>query len=285
MTASLAPIRVNPWQADTVVVQSITPEVPDVFTYQLQFVDKVCGQQYACKPGQFNMLYVPGVGDVPISVSGRGEETGGWYHTIRTVGNVTRAIEQMGLGVTLGLRGPFGTAWPLDECRGRDVLLVAGGIGLAPLRPAIEHLLANRAQYGRVTLIYGARSPDLLLYTSQYQNWRQDGLTISTTVDRALQGWQGNIGVVPLLLDRLRPLEVAKTTVMMCGPEVMMRYAARSLYNRGLRANQIYASLERNMQCAVGHCGHCQLGPAFICRNGPVFRYDTIEPYLRVENL
>jgi NAD(P)H-flavin reductase len=206
-------------------------------------------------------------------------------HTIRTAGNTTRALERLGVGGQLGLRGPFGTSWPIEECHGKDVILVAGGIGLAPLRPAVEQLLAQRSEFGRVTLIYGARSPDTLLYTSQFADWISRGLNLQITVDRATTDWSGNIGVVPLLVDRLRPLTPANSIILTCGPEVMMRYTVRSALERGMNSTQIYLSLERNMQCAVGLCGHCQLGPAFICKDGPVFRHDKIVPYLRVENL
>ncbi len=190
----------------------------------------------------------------------------------------------MQIGESLGLRGPFGASWPVDECRGRDVIIVAGGIGLAPLRPALRGIAARRWEFGRVTLIHGARSPQSLLFPAECEAWTEQGIDVQTTVDRAGVDWRGNIGVATLLLDRLQPLEAARTAVWMCGPEVMMRYAVRSALWRGLVPGQIYVSLERNMQCAVGLCGHCQLGPEFICKDGPVFRYDRVAPYLRVEN-
>lgn len=275
----------NPWQAHAVRIRAITPEVPEVATYHLEFVSPDVRAAYTCEPGQFNMLYLPGVGEVPISVSGHGLAGDTWDHTIRIAGNTTRALDQLGVGGQLGLRGPFGAGWPIDECREKDVVVVAGGIGLAPLRPAIEALLAEPAAFGWLTLIYGARTPDTLLYTTQFAEWRSRGLHVQTTVDRATAGWLGNIGVVPLLFDRLRPLAPQNTIVLTCGPEVMMRYTVRSALERGLTPEQIYVSLERNMQCAAGFCGHCQLGPAFICKEGPVLRYDRIAPFLRVENL
>lgn len=275
----------NPWVAASVRIAGVTAEIPGVATYHLQFVDPRREAVYQIEPGQFNMLYLPGVGEVAISVSGLGAIGGSIDHTIRAAGNTTRALEGLGVGAQLGLRGPYGTCWPLERCRGADVLLVAGGIGLAPMRLAVERILAQRSDYDRVTLIYGSRTPDTLLYTDQFADWQRRGLRVLTTVDRATAGWQGTVGVVPLLLDRLRPLEPEKTILLMCGPEVMMRYAARSAIGRGMQPTQIYSSLERNMQCAVGMCGHCQLGPAFICKDGAVFRHDRIAPYLRVENL
>lgn len=284
MTVAPLASAANPWQSHAVRVLSIEHEIPGVATYALDFVHRRAGDDYDCLPGQFNMLYLPSVGEVAISVSGRAP-TRAWQHTIRTAGNTTQAIERLGLNGVLGLRGPYGTAWPLEECRGADVILLAGGIGLAPLRPAVEHLLHHRENYGRLTLIYGARTPDTLLYTRQFADWVVRGMQVQITVDRATPQWTGNIGVVPLLFDRLRPLVAADSIVLACGPEVMMRYAVRGALERGLRSEQIYLSLERNMQCAVGLCGHCQLGPAFVCRDGPVFRHDRIAPFLNIEAL
>ncbi len=173
----------------------------------------------------------------------------------------------------------------MESALGQDLVFVAGGIGLAPLRPAIEWALAHRAQFGRITLIYGARLPGTLLYGREYDSWLQQGLQLHVTVDRAERGWLGNVGVVTLLVDRLRPLNPDHTTLFACGPEVMMRYVSKSALARGLPEERLWLTLERNMQCAAGFCGHCQLGPAFVCRDGPVMRHDVIAPYLEVEAL
>jgi NAD(P)H-flavin reductase len=268
-----------------VIIQSVEREVAGVATYHLAFREPHTGGEYQIRPGQFNMLYLPGSGEVPISVSGEDALRQTWAHTIRVAGNVTQVLAGLPVGASLGLRGPYGSAWPLDECVGHDVILVAGGIGLAPLRPAVRHLLKHRERYGRLTLLYGARTCDTLLYQAEFQEWSNQGMNIVTTVDRATAGWLGNVGVVTLLLDRLRPLTPARSAVMVCGPDVMMRYVVRSAMARGIGSRQIWLSLERNMQCAVGLCGHCQLGPAFICKDGPVFRHDRIAPYLGVEAL
>lgn len=275
----------HPWLAHEVRIERITSEVDGVATYHLAFTDESVAAVYGFAPGQFNMLYLPSVGEVPISLSADPTSTSSWAHTIRVAGNTTRMLARMGLGGHFGLRGPFGTAWPLQECEGADVVLVAGGIGLAPLRPAIYHLLAHRGRYGRITLLYGARTPDALLYHDEYQSWLERGLFVQTTVDRAAPGWLGNVGVVPLLLDRLRPFNPSNTMVLMCGPEVMMHYSTLSTLARGLSAEQVWLSLERNMQCAVALCGHCQMGPAFLCKDGPVFRYDRVAPFLKVVGL
>jgi NAD(P)H-flavin reductase len=237
------------------------------------------------------MLYLPGCGEVAISMSGppadasTGRAAQSWLHTIRQAGQVTGALARMAVGDVLALRGPYGNPWPLETCRGRDVIVIAGGIGLAPLRPAIYAFLADRSEYGRLILLYGARTADGLLYQSEFKTWAAAGFEIHVTVDRATAGWQGSVGVVPLLVDRLRLSRPAETIVLTCGPEVMMRYAALGALARGIPPQNIWLSLERHMQCAVGLCGHCQLGTTLICRDGPVFRWDRVQPLLTIHDL
>lgn len=280
-----AAVDVNPWLCQTVRIESITAEIPDVATYELAFADPQVAARYRFLPGQFNMLYLPGVGEIAISISADPQCRAHWAHTIRVAGSVTQTLAKLQPGATLGLRGPYGNPWPLAECQGKDVILVAGGIGLAPLRPVIYELLANRAHYGNITLLHGARTPEGLLYPSQYSEWQAGGFHLQTTVDRASTGWSGNVGVVTSLLDRLPLPDPDKTALLTCGPEIMMHFTVKSALKRGLPVEQIWLSSERNMQCAVGLCGHCQLGPTFVCKDGPVFRYDHIAPFLKVEGL
>jgi NAD(P)H-flavin reductase len=284
-TQASCAIAENPWLAQSVEIADITPELSGVATYHLRFRDASLHERYRFLPGQFNMLYIPGVGEIAISLSAGKTHRGTWDHTIRVAGNVTHTLAGLGAGGTLALRGPYGSSWPLEECAGADVILVAGGIGLAPLRPALYSCLENCKRFGRISLLYGARAPDMLLYTREYDAWTDRRLDVYTTVDRFQPGWSGNVGVVTLLVDRLRPLSPGNSVLFLCGPEVMMRYSVRSALERGLRKDQIWVSLERNMQCAVGLCGHCQLGPAFVCKDGPIFRYDKIEAFLDVEGL
>ena len=283
MTAGAA--QVNPWLAHAVVIDRIAQEIPGVATYHLRFAQAQAAEDYRFEPGQFNMLYLPGVGESAISLSADPHSCETWAHTIRTAGNVTGALARLGAGSSLGLRGPFGTSWPLAQARDKHVVLAAGGIGLAPLRPAIYAILAARDEFSAATLLYGSRSPDLLLYETELPEWSRRGMDVQVTVDRAGPGWAGQVGVVPLLLDRLALADPRQTVVLMCGPEVMMRYTVRSALRLGVPVENLWVSLERNMQCAVGLCGHCQLGPAFICKDGPVFRYDRIAPFLDVESL
>lgn len=275
----------NPWLAHTVVVEDICPETPGVATYRLRFREPAVRDGYRFLPGQFNMLYLPGCGESAISLSGDPSRPGELIHTIRVVGRVTEAIAALEVGETLGLRGPYGTPWPMEACRDQDVVLVAGGIGLAPLRPVLLALSAATPPTRRRVLLYGGRSPDTLLYSAEFDTWRRRGWDVRVTVDRAPDDWPGTVGVVTGLLDRLSPLDSERTVVLTCGPEVMMDFTVRAALRRGVPRERIWLSMERNMQCAVGLCGHCQLGPAFVCRQGPVFRLDAIEPYLRVRDL
>jgi NAD(P)H-flavin reductase len=285
MTPATSSQETNPWLAREVVIDRITPEITGVATYHLRFGDRQSTTEYSFRPGQFNMLYLPGVGESAISLSANPQSRDTWAHTVRVAGNVTGTLARLGVGGALGLRGPFGSSWPLETARGMNLVLVAGGIGLPPLRPVIYEILARRSDFEDVTLLYGSRTPDTLLYTNEYDEWSQQGIEIHVTVDRSATGWEGHVGVVPLLFDRLKLRDASRTRVFTCGPEVMMRYAARSALGRGISKEHLWLSMERNMQCAIGQCGHCQLGPAFVCREGPVFRFDRIEPFLMVEGL
>jgi NAD(P)H-flavin reductase len=275
----------NPWLAHVARIETIRPEIESVMTYTLRFIDAEVARAYRFLPGQFNMLYIPGCGESAISHSGPSSNDGSnMIHTIRFVGRVTEAISKLRVGDQIGVRGPFGTAWPMQACRGRDVVIMSGGLGLAPLRPAIYEFIQHRNDYGRIVLLHGARSPDLILYADELEAWVRQGIEVDVTVDRAESDWVGKVGVVPLLLDRLTGIQPDRTEVITCGPEVMMHYSALSALKRGIPERSIWLSVERNMQCAVGLCGHCQLGPVFVCRDGPVFRYDAIKELMKVRD-
>ena len=285
MTAHSTALHDNPWLTRSVRIADVIEEAEGVATYRLTLDGDTDSTEYGFVPGQFNMLYLPGVGESAISMSGDASGADGWVHTVRVAGNVTKTLARLAPGDNLGLRGPFGTGWPVEELPGGDVVVVAGGLGLAPLRPLIYHLMNHRDQFGHVWLICGARTPDGLLYRREYADWSQRGIDVQLTVDRADSHWIGHVGVVTLLIDRLPLPNPERTQLVTCGPEVMMKYAAASGLRRGIAAERIWVSLERNMQCAAGLCGHCQLGPAFLCKDGPVLRYDRIRPYLFVEQL
>jgi NAD(P)H-flavin reductase len=259
-------------------VSKVEKETHDTFTLSLEPSN---GSDLApFSPGQFSMLYVFGVGELPISISGDPEEPGRLVYTVRSVGKATHRLVTLQAGETVGVRGPFGTTWPLTEARGKDVLVVAGGIGLAPLRPAIYHILRHRGDYRRLVVLYGARSPRDLLYKKQLTAWGYVPDTqILTTVDYGGLSWRGYVGVVTTLFRYVR-LQPERTVALVCGPEIMMRYVVRELDTRGFAANDIHLSMERNMKCAVGFCGHCQFGPHFICKDGPIFPWSRLRPWL-----
>lgn len=233
--------------------------------------------------GQFAMIYAFGVGEVPISASALHGRHGGLVHTVRAVGAVSTALYRLCPGDTVGLSGPYGTGWDLEAAAGHDVLVIAGGIGLAPLRPVVHAVLDRPDQYGRLAVLIGARSPADLVFQNEIESWRGPA-RVQVTVDRAGTGWNGAVGVVTTLLDRL-DLHPERTCALVCGPEVMMRHTARDLVVRGLVPHQVQVSLERNMRCATGHCGHCQLGPLLLCRDGPVVGYDRVAQLLQVREL
>lgn len=259
-------------------VRRYRKETRDTYTLELIPVDDRTAWPFA--PGQFNMLYIFGVGEVPISISG--DPTGGLplIHTIRAVGNVTRAMQTLRSGDIIGVRGPYGAPWPMEMADQRDVIIVAGGIGLAPVRPALYQLLANRNRYGKVILLYGTRTPDDILYRQELERWRSRfDLEVHVTVDRATGGWRGNVGVVTTLIPKLL-FDPMHTLAIICGPEIMMRFTALELLKRGIWAEKIFISMERNMKCGIGLCGFCQCGRYFICKDGPVFRYDRVKDLL-----
>jgi NAD(P)H-flavin reductase len=238
----------------------------------------------AWHPGQFMMLYVFGEGEIPISISGDPARLDRITHTVRAVGPVSRALVAARAGSTIGMRGPFGSAWPTEIAQDHDVVLVAGGIGLAPLRPVVYGIMAHRPCYRNVTLLAGARSPDIFLYRKELEIWKKRGIDVRLTVDAAASGWDGSVGPVTTLIPRTQ-FDPPHAVAFIVGPEIMMRFTVQALVQRGMPGDRIFVSMERNMKCAVGFCGHCQLGPAFICKDGPVLAYSRLEPWLQIRNL
>lgn len=275
------PIRVSNWQPQLFRIESIADEIPGVRTIHLaNELERIP----SFSPGQFNMLYIPGFGEAAISISSGVHEVPRLSHTFRAVGNVTRALSRLNEGEQIGVRGPFGNPWPIEMLLGKDVIIVAGGIGLAPLRPVIECLLKNRPKYGAIKLVYGAKSPRELLFQEQFSRWINGGLEMEVTVDRGTPQWQGHIGVVTEII---RPFggDPKKTLLLTCGPEIMMRFVAREAIALGISPSHVFLSLERNMSCAMGMCGVCQFGPEFVCKDGPVFSFDRVKTLLRLEDI
>ncbi len=272
------PMQPAPWR-----VVRTQPETHDAFTLTLAPVEK--GPPFAFEAGQFNMLYAPGVGEAAISMSGCAGTVEQVVHTIRAAGRVTKTLRTLKRGDVLGLRGPFGRPWPVREAEGRDVVLVAGGIGLAPLRPALCHMLRHRERFGRVNLLFGARSPQDILFAKEIETWRgRFDVNVEVTVDRAGADWHGRVGVVTTLVPRAQ-FDPTNSVAFLCGPEVMMHFTRGELERRGVPAESVWVSMERNMKCGVGFCGHCQFGPLFVCKDGPVFRFDQVASLLGVREV
>ncbi len=267
----------NPLLPEQAVIRKTKHQTYDTITFTLSFLN---GRQaeYRFQPGQYNMVSVFGVGEAAISISSEPGRSDSFDHTVRIVGDVTRALRRLEEGDVVGVRGPYGTGWPMEKAIGKDVLVVAGGMGLAPLRPAITHILENRTEYGKLEILYGARTPEDLLFTDEYGDWAsQNRCTLLTTVDMVPEDekWDGHVGVVTTLYKHMRT-KPNNSIVLMCGPQIMMRFGIIGLTRGGFSPEQIYVSLERRMKCGVGICGHCQVGPVHVCKDGPVFRYESL---------
>jgi NAD(P)H-flavin reductase len=291
MNMSVLPARYEPicgmdsWMPVPARILDVTSENFNTRTFKMQFVDPEIRDRYRFVAGQFNMVYVPGVGEAAISVSSDPEETGVLDHTIRIVGSVTRAIDRAGPGGLVGLRGPFGRPWPLEKMEGHNLVIVGGGIGLAPLRPVIYHILKHRDRYQRVVLLYGCRTPEDRVYADQLERWEEEGsIEVLVTVDNATNAWHGPVGVVTNLLKRLR-VSAEETLVLVCGPKILNRVAAWKFLQLHVPPDRVYVSLERNMNCGFGRCGHCQYGPYFVCKDGPVFCFADIASIFAKEEI
>jgi NAD(P)H-flavin reductase len=274
---------VEPMLPQLYTVVHVRREIPDTFT--LELIPQNGGNIFPFTTGQFTMLSILGKGEIPISISGDPTKLDHLVHTIRAVGPVSQAMQAIKPHDVMGVRGPFGRGWPMEKAVGKDVVLLAGGIGLAPLRPSIYQILSDRKQYGRVFLLYGARTPADLLYERELTQWRSRlDLEVAVTVDQAKKDWRGDVGVVTKLLPRAA-FDPSNTVAMVCGPEIMMRFCAYELINRGVPTDNMFMSMERNMKCGIAFCGHCQFGPEFICRDGPVFSYTRVKDLLNMKEI
>lgn len=272
----------DPMIPHPVTIRKTAWETDDTFTLTLDMSGSLAG--FTFLPGQFNMLYVFGLGEAAISISSDPATTGTIEHTIHRVGLVTTTLAQMKRGDVIGVRGPFGSSWSLDVAKGKDVVVATGGIGLAPLRPVIYSLLKKREDYGRVIVLYGGRSPLDLLFRVELEKWEDQNIEVLVTVDRGDSSWKGNVGVVTTLFNYVK-LDARNTVAYVCGPEIMMKYTIDELERRGVLPDQIFLSMERNMKCAIGFCGHCQYGPTFICKEGPVYPLPRVRPLLEKKEL
>ncbi len=268
----------DPYLPSIAEIVNVRRQSNDTRTYTLRFLSDKRQEEFKAAPGQFVMISVPGVGEAPFSLSSGPEKSDCFDTTIRKVGNLTGILDRCGVGARIGVRGPYGKGWPVEEAKGLDVLVVAGGIGLAPLRPVIKTVQRNRTEHGSLEILYGARTPADEIFADEYEEWKQiKDTALSLTVDSVPNGftWPHRIGVVTALFDDMKT-SAEDSIAMTCGPEIMMRFVARGLLARNFRRERIYVSLERRMKCGMGHCGRCQIGPKFACRDGPVFRYSDL---------
>lgn len=278
----IEPGIIDPMVPDLIRVDKLRQETPDTFTVHFVYPD---GRPFRFEPGQFNMLGILGVGEVPISISGDPDQPEVLVHTIRDVGAVTTALHRVKPGDFVTVRGPFGRPWPMEVAEGRDVVIVTGGIGIAPVRPVIYSVLNHRARFGKFSVLYGTRTRADLLYEKEVMHWRsQFDIDVLLTLDHGQEDWRGNVGVVTQLIPRIG-LEPENTIAMICGPEIMIRFTVQGLAARGLSKDLIYVSMERNMKCGIGLCGHCQVRGSFVCKDGPVYRYSEVAPWLSVREL
>lgn len=259
----------NIYLPDQAVIHDIVRENDMVNTYHLTLVDELAAHRFSYQPGQFMMISMPHLGEAPISFSSNPEEQPGFSLTIRNSGSLTGAVQKLQTGDIIGVRGPYGKPFPMDRLEKKNLYLVAGGIGLAPLRPIIEQALAQPDKFGNITLCYGARTPDNFCFTRDFDRWRQQGLDVRLTVDRGTTNWNGRVGLVTELLGEL-PLS-DMDMALVCGPSIMIRFVLKMLKEKGMQPNTIITTLERQMKCGVGICGHCHTGGKLICIDGPVF--------------
>lgn len=260
-----------------------TQESPSVFSLGLRLTDPALHAAYRFEPGQFNMLYLYGVGEIPISIVSDPEDGDELSHTIRVVGRVTHGFAALKVGDRIGLRGPFGRGWPLRDMHGQDLVMVTGGLGCAPLVSVINYVAQRRSDFGRVAILQGVKHMDDMIWRERYARWAQlPDVQVLLAADIAGTGWNWHVGLVTELIDKIE-MDLPGARVMVCGPEPMMLASVRKLMASGVVDENIWLSLERNMQCAVGHCGHCQVGADFVCKDGPVFNYPQIRDRLGVK--
>ena len=270
----------QPFEAE--IVERIE-ETPTIFTLRLRFTDPEAHRTYRFGPGQFNMLYLYGVGEVAISIVADPEDEHMYDHTIRTVGRVTHGLAKLQVGDRIGVRGPFGRGWPIAESEGRDILIATGGLGCAPVMSVINYVLKRREQYGKLTIMQGVKHADDLIWREKYDEWSKlPDTQVLLAADKGGPKWPWRVGNLPMLFDEAH-IDTDKTTAMMCGPEGMMIAVVKALQERQFPEQEIWLSMERNMQCGDGKCGHCQIGGKFVCKDGPVFSYPQVKSLLGVK--
>jgi len=267
---------ISPYKPHEAIILDRIQEAPNLFTLQLKFTDPKIQDAYEFEPGQFNMLYLYGVGEIAISIVSDPVDSNIIDHTIRVVGRVTRGMDNLKTGDRIGLRGPYGRGWPMIESKQKDVIVVTGGLGCAPVVSVINYIEQRREEFGRLNIVQGVKHTADFIWKDRYDRWHEMPNTkvlLAADVGEAM--WPWHVGPVTTLFDQLE-FDPDNVSVMMCGPEGMMRVVCDHMLDNRVPASQLFLSMERNMQCAVGHCGHCQYGSKFICKDGPVFSYEKV---------
>ena len=278
----MLPSPLNPFVPQDAIIKKIKTETVDVRTYTIAFHDESIQKNYTYDAGQYNMVSLPGIGEAPLSISSSSHQRDDFDHTVRFVGRVTNAWSRLTVGDSLGIRGPYGRPWPIENLAGKDAVVIAGGTGIACIKPAINQLVENPDFVRSATIFYGAKTPRELVFADQYEEWTKSGVNFHLTVDTGkANDWPFHLGVVTTLFDQLTS-PPSQTVALISGPEIMMRFCVFDLIKRGLRPNNIFLSLERRMDCAIRMCGHCQMGPKYICQDGPVFSYQEVEHFFGV---
>lgn len=269
----------NPYVPNIATIRNIRDVTSDIKSFTIEFDYPELKEKWTFKPGQFVEISAFGYGEVPISIASSPTTKGQFEVAVRNSGKVTAALHKMKIEDKVGVRGPYGNSWPYEKLRGKNVTIVAGGIGLAAVTNILRYLIANRLDYKKIQLLYGAATPDALVFTDEYEKWRKAGVDVHITVDRRTPGWTGNVGVVTGLFNdhpapELEKIEVPNDAILIvCGPPIMINFACQDLVSIGFKPENIYISLEGHMKCGIGKCGHCNIGTKYVCKDGPVFTY------------
>jgi len=274
---------INPYLPEEAMIIERIQEGPDLFTLRLELTNPAFQSSYTFQPGQFNMLYLYGVGEIPISIVSDPENSQIIDHTIRVVGRVTKGFAKLKTGDRIGIRGPYGQGWPMLESQHKDIVIITGGLGCAPAVSMINYIEQRRDSFARLNIIQGVKHCCDLIWKERYEKWSTlPNTKVLLAADSGEAIWPWHIGPVTALFDQLE-FEPENVVVMMCGPEGMMHVVCDHMLDRCVPASQLFLSMERNMQCAIGHCGHCQYGDQFICKDGPVFSYDKIRKLFKTK--
>lgn len=275
--------RGNVYLPQLAVVEKIIDETYDTKTFHLNFKDERLRQEFAFESGQFAFCSVFGFGEAPFAISSSPTRKDHLEIAVREVGRLTRALHRLGVGAEVGFRGPYGNSFPLDQLQGKNLVFIAGGIGLSPLRSLIWNVIDNRDKYGQINIIYGARTPADLCFGYDLATWEKDTtLDMVTTIDRPAEGWTGKVGLVPVVLEEVAP-SAGNTVAIVCGPPIMIRFTFPVLEKLGFTPEQMITTLEKRMKCGIGKCGRCNIGNLYVCRDGPVFSFAQIKNFISSE--